>query len=448
MHTKALSRQALIAALTFGGFFLLGYGGIFVWGGNSHSSSPIWPATAFGFVMLIRLSRSRGDDAVMLAAMLAAGFAANRLGGASPLLALGFSLINVLDVLAGLVAFRRLCPSRVTSNRAMAKFVFVAAHQPVAVRRLPGGWPGRAPGRRCRVHRHPVVPGQPSGRLHPLSVRPDSLAASVRQAEAEAPLAGSLWPFRRVGAHICAGVPLRLSRQFLVLVLCIATAARFRLLGAGAALLVVSTLAFATVRTMPQAQYRGLGRDPAILSRHHQRGQRAHRHAAERARRAYRHHRAAASARCARLPLQEPASRPCQPRSAHVRCRPSSAFPACWNPVRSRPPSGPRNSPAIIAHNGELLQRLHDDLLDLIARRGRRAVHPARARDGCPTLCSTCVRRHPPGHRPGRQECAGRTNRGRAGGHGRSGAAGPDHQQSDRQRLQVWRQFLAHPGAR
>src|SRR5580698_3864417 len=130
MHTKALSRQALIAALTFGGFFLLGYGGIFAWGGNSHSSSPIWPATAFGFVMLIRLSRSRTDDAAILSAMLAAGLLANRLGGASPLLALGFSLINVLDVLAGLLAFRRLCPSRVTSNGSMAKFVFIAGISP------------------------------------------------------------------------------------------------------------------------------------------------------------------------------------------------------------------------------------------------------------------------------------------------------------------------------
>ena len=70
MHTKALSRQALIAALTFGGFFLLGYGGIFAWGGNGHSSSPIWPATAFGFVMLIRLSRSRTDDAAILSRLL------------------------------------------------------------------------------------------------------------------------------------------------------------------------------------------------------------------------------------------------------------------------------------------------------------------------------------------------------------------------------------------
>ena len=94
MPSPALSRRLLIAALTFGGFFALGYGGIFIWGGNSNTASPIWPATAFGFVMLLRLSRSRTDDAIMLAAIGCAGLLANRLGGASPLLSLGFSLIR------------------------------------------------------------------------------------------------------------------------------------------------------------------------------------------------------------------------------------------------------------------------------------------------------------------------------------------------------------------
>src|ERR1700743_2399084 len=104
MRTDSSARRALVAAFTFGGFFLLGYGGIFIWGSNSHSSSPLWPATAFGFVMMIRLSRSRADDAAMLSAMILAGLLANHLGGASRALSLGFSLINVLDVLAGLTA--------------------------------------------------------------------------------------------------------------------------------------------------------------------------------------------------------------------------------------------------------------------------------------------------------------------------------------------------------
>ena len=48
--------------------------------------------------------------------------------------------------------------------------------------------------------------------------------------------------------------------------------------------------------------------------------------------------------RGARLALQEPASVPCQPRSARAACRRSSAFPACWNPATCRR-RAPRNSP-------------------------------------------------------------------------------------------------------
>jgi len=36
-------------------------------GGNSDSATPIWPANAFVLVMLLRLSRSRADDIIMLA---------------------------------------------------------------------------------------------------------------------------------------------------------------------------------------------------------------------------------------------------------------------------------------------------------------------------------------------------------------------------------------------
>src|SRR5689334_7180164 len=92
-HQAALRHliQALIAGL---GFFLLGCGGILVWGGNAHSSSPVWPATAFGICVIVRLARGRSEDAVMLAAMLPAGILANWLGGAGWAMNLGFSAIN------------------------------------------------------------------------------------------------------------------------------------------------------------------------------------------------------------------------------------------------------------------------------------------------------------------------------------------------------------------
>src|ERR1700753_3913140 len=117
------SRTVWMSLATFAGFFLLGYGGIFVWSGPANTASPIWPATAFGFVMLLRLSRSRRDDAAMLAAMMAAGLCANGMGGASLLTNIGFSLINVIDVVLGLFLVRRLGRPRFNTLKAMGRFV-------------------------------------------------------------------------------------------------------------------------------------------------------------------------------------------------------------------------------------------------------------------------------------------------------------------------------------
>src|ERR1700728_759981 len=103
LSNRSAVRLITLFGLTFAGFFLLGYGGILLAGGNSHQSSPVWPATAFGLCVLIRLSRSRTEDLVILAAILLGGLCANALGGAEPALIIGFSLINLLDVLAGLV---------------------------------------------------------------------------------------------------------------------------------------------------------------------------------------------------------------------------------------------------------------------------------------------------------------------------------------------------------
>ena len=117
-----LLRRLKLALVTGLVFFLLGWGGIAVWGGNAHSASPIWPATAFGICIILRLSRSRGDDFAMLAAMLPAGILANWMGGAPWAMTIGFSLINLLDMMAGLVATRHFAPSRITTMRSAARF--------------------------------------------------------------------------------------------------------------------------------------------------------------------------------------------------------------------------------------------------------------------------------------------------------------------------------------
>ena len=130
--------QALIAGL---GFFLLGWIGILAWGGNAHSSTPIWLATAFGICAILRLARSRSEDAVMLAAMLPAGLLANMLGGASWPLVIGFSVINIIDVAAALFAIRALKVRRITTARTAVRFALAAAISPALLAApFPGCW--------------------------------------------------------------------------------------------------------------------------------------------------------------------------------------------------------------------------------------------------------------------------------------------------------------------
>src|SRR5271154_111775 len=124
---RSMLRAISLAGLTFVGFFLLGYGGIYIAGGNSHQSSPVWPATAFALCVLIRLSRSRADDLAILAAILVAGLLANWLGGAETPLLIGFSIINLLDVMAGLVAMRKLAQPRFNTMSSAIRFALAAA---------------------------------------------------------------------------------------------------------------------------------------------------------------------------------------------------------------------------------------------------------------------------------------------------------------------------------
>ncbi|HVW75641.1 MAG TPA: ATP-binding protein [Rhizomicrobium sp.] len=388
MRTHVLARQALITALAFGGFFLLGYGGIFVWGGNSHSSCPIWPATAFGFVMLIRQSRSRTDDAALLSAMLAAGLVANRLGGESTLLALGFSLINVLDVLAGVIAFRRLRLSRVTSVAAMARFAFVAGISPslfgallaAGLIKLQGG--------------DPVFSGTQwfmANLLGACILYPFGLTVSLRQCaklKLERRFLEAFMLF--AGLAITATMAFRYGYpMFLVLVICIAAAARFRLLGAGAALMTVSALAFASVRTLPQAHTVAwieilqfyLATVSAVSVRTAMLLNERDLHIAIIERR---HRRAVRASRFKSQLLAHVSHEVRSPLSAII------GFSAMLESGSLSAERAPEFA-AIIAHNGELLQRLHDDLLDLSrAEAGALSIQSERVAIG--STLQACVR--------------------------------------------------------
>lgn len=389
MRANTLARQALLAAVTFGGFFLLGYGGIFIWGGNSNSSSPIWPATAFGFVMLIRLSRSRAEDVTLLSAMLAAGFLANRLGGGSLLLALGFGLINVLDVAAGLLAFRRLRLSRMTSTGTMARFAFVVGVTPSLLGAV------LAAGLVARLGGDPLFTGTRwfmANLLGACIVYPFGLAVSLRQfakLKLKRRFLEAFGLFILLAAASVIAFRYGYPAMFLVLVIAIATAARFRLLGAGLTLLMVSTLAFASVRTLPHAHtvawieilqfYLATISVVSVRTAMLLNERDLHMAIIER-----RHRRAVRASRFKSQLLAHVSHEVRSPLSAII------GFSAMLESGSLSAERAPEFA-AIIAHNGELLQRLHDDLLDL-SRAEAGALSIQSERVAVRSTLQTCIR--------------------------------------------------------
>jgi signal transduction histidine kinase len=363
MNSYAAKRLVLIAAATFGGYFLLGYGGIYIWGGNTHAATPIWPATAFGFVMMLRLSRSRTDDIAMLMVMLAAGLLANHFGGAASVLAVGFSIINVVDVLAGITAFRHLGKPRPSSVVSMAKFTLAAGISPSVIGALLSA---------ALVAFHggdAVLTGTQwllANLLGAFILFPFGMTVSLRQfakLRLKHRMPEALILFSTLAATSVLAFRFGYPAMFLVMVLAMATAARFRLLGVGAALLVVSTLAFASVRAVPHAHslawveilqfylatISAVGVRTAMLLNERD----LHVAIIER-----RHRRAVRASRFKSQLLAHVSHEVRSPLSAII------GFSAMLESGSLSAERAPEFA-AIIAHNGELLQRLHDDLLDM-----------------------------------------------------------------------------------
>lgn len=359
------TRPLWLGVITLLGFFLLGYGGIFVWGGNSHSSSPIWPATAFGFVMMVRLSRGSRDDFVMLAAMLAAGLAANMLGGAPAALVVGYSLINIIDVMAGVWVVRRMGGvPRIKTMRTAAKFLLAAGVSPSLIGGvLAGGlmaWHGSGNpwitgGQWLLANLLGVLILFPFG----LTVSPRRFAKlNLKHRMPEAAIVFSLMAVVAV-ASFRFGAPI----LYLALTGTLAAAVRFRLLGAGASLIVISAIGFSSLRAAPGGQSLAqfemiqlflavcsiVGVRTAMLLNERD----LHLAIIER-----RHRRAVRASRFKSQLLAHVSHEVRSPLSAIIGF---SSMLESGSLSQARAPE----FAAIIAHNGELLQRLHDDLLDL-----------------------------------------------------------------------------------
>ena len=372
------ARLARLTAATFAGVLLLGYGGIFIWGGNSASASPIWPATAFAFVMMLRLSQSRADDIAMLAAVLTASLVANGLGGAPTGLAIGFSLINVLDVMAGLFVVRRMGMPRIKTMQAAARFTLIAGAFPSLVGALLSAalvtWHGTG---------DPLITAGQwflANFLGVLLLFPFGLTVSWRQfakLKLEHRLAEAAILFSALTAVAVAGFRFDAPVLFLVLLGVLAAGVRFRLMGAGAALIVVAAIGFAAVHSMPESRnlywaemlqfYFAVcsivGVRAAMLLNERD----LHVAIIER-----RHRRAVRASRFKSQLLAHVSHEVRSPLSAII------GFSAMLESGSLSADRAPEFA-AIIAHNGELLRRLHDDLLDLSrAEAGTLTMQPER----------------------------------------------------------------------
>ncbi len=130
---KATLFDALWLALIAGcGFFLLGYSSVLL-SGPAPTVSLIWPASAFAFCLLLRFSRSRAQDAIILAAIFLAQFCLTAVTGRSLMLGLGYSVIAVVELAASLIGARRFTGRRFRNLHATLKFAFAAVIMPCAL---------------------------------------------------------------------------------------------------------------------------------------------------------------------------------------------------------------------------------------------------------------------------------------------------------------------------
>jgi signal transduction histidine kinase len=355
-------RQAKLAVIAFGGFFLLGYGGVLVWGAVD-APTPIWPATAFGILILLRQSRSRCDDAVMIAAMLAASLWATHLGGTQALVAFGFSIINVLKVILGITLVRLMVPGRLSSRRAFLKVILAAGVAPAAMASVLVAALIAATGGDYRLS---AMQWFFSHLLGVCILFPFGLTVSLRQLgklQLKRRFSEALALFSAITVTSVIAFSQAPALLFVVLVGAAAAGVRFRVMGAGAALLVISGIAFSTVHTLPQAHTvawaetlqfflavcSAISVRAAMLLNERD----LHMAIIER-----RHRRAVRASRFKSQLLAHVSHEVRSPLSAIIGF--SSMLESGTLPAGRAPEFA-----ALIGHSGELLQRLHDDLLDM-----------------------------------------------------------------------------------
>ena len=339
--------QAFGAALITGaGYFLLGYGSILI-SGRQHMISLIWPATAFTVCMIVRLSRSRRQDLLMLAAAFLAHAALNVAVGAPPMIIVGFGLLGLMEAVGAVVAVRLYEPRRFGDLRGNLRFLLaaviapplVAASLAAIVMALAGNTAWQTDAQRWFA----------ANALGLCILLPIGLSASwrkiaklkLRERAGEAAIVFLALALVSLYTLRWAAHPM----PFIILPIALAATVRFRLLGAGMTMLLVLVIALTSnlhaqtpdayalnIETMQMF----LAVTSLICTRSATR--------VERARPASGLYRTAQAARASAPRASRASSFPMSARKRAAPCRRSSGFPRCWNPASWRP-TGPRNSP-------------------------------------------------------------------------------------------------------
>ena len=352
---------ALIASV---GFFLLGYGAIRLTPPGS-STAIIWPADAFALCLMLRYTRGWRERGVMLTGIFIGDLFSNGLSGSGTVMTLGYSLVNTLELALCLaLAGSRRALHFATNIKAMLfglKIGFVPALLggigAMLVTQLGGASDAFAAGRNWFF----------ADVLGFCIIFPIGMTISWRQIRKlrlpqRLPLA--VGAIALLVAMTVMVFPLRVyPLQFLILPAALILTAQFRILGAGTAMIIIATI----VLTEPVPK---LAIDPVLRIQYLQLflavcsivcvraagllNQRdLHQAISER-----RHRRAVRASRFKSQLLAHVSHEVRSPLSAIIGF--SSMLESGSLPAGRAPEFA-----AIIAHNGELLQRLHDDLLDL-----------------------------------------------------------------------------------
>ena len=385
---KEFVAVSILAAV---GFFLLGYGAIRLTAGQSPTAI-IWPADAFALCLMLRYANGWRERIVMLAGIFIADLFGNGLGNISAPLTIGFSLVNTLELslCLALVGQRRML--RFRNAPSVALFGLKVGLLPPLLGGLAAmlvTWLGGAPASDAFAAGRNWFFSDVLGFCIFFPIGMTISWRQIRKLQLRQRLAVALGTLTLLVAATALVYPLHhYALQFLILPAALIMTSRFRILGAGVAMIIIAAVVLAqpvastVIDPVWRIQYLQLFlavcslvcvRAAGLLNQRD-----LHQAIIER-----RHRRAVRASRFKSQLLSH---------VSHEVRSPLSAIIGFSSMLESGSLSAERapEFAAIIGHNGELLQRLHDDLLDLSrAEVGALAIVAERVAVG--STLKTCV---------------------------------------------------------